>query len=84
MKEMDIKILGTGCSRCRKTYETVCSVVGKMGLKATVEHVTDIVKILDYDVMSLPAIVINGHVVINGQVPSADTVSKLLANNDNL
>lgn len=60
MEKMDIKILGSGCSRCKKTYETVKYVVEEDKLEATVEYVTDIVKILDYNILSLPAVVIDG------------------------
>ena len=75
---MDIKILGSGCSRCKKTYETVTRVVEEDQVEGTVEYVTDIAKILDYDIMSMPAIVIDGKVVLNGQVPTADKVRELL------
>lgn len=75
---MDIKILGSGCSRCKKTYETVNRVVEEDNVKATVEYVTDIARILDYNILSMPAIVIDGKVVMNGQVPSADKVRQLL------
>lgn len=75
---MDIKILGSGCSRCKKTYETVKHVVEEGQLEATVEYVTDIAKILDYNILSMPAIVIDGKVVLNGQVPTADKVRQLL------
>ena len=75
---MDIKILGSGCSRCKKTYETVQRVVEEDQVEGTVEYVTDIAKILDYDIMSMPAIVIDGKVVLNGQVPTADKVRELL------
>jgi predicted thioredoxin/glutaredoxin len=47
-------------------------------VEGTVEYVTDIAKILDYDIMSMPAIVIDGKVVLNGQVPTADKVRELL------
>ena len=77
-KNMDIKILGSGCSRCKKTYETVKRVVEEDQVEGTVEYVTDIAKILDYDIMSMPAIVIDGKVVLNGQVPTADKVRELL------
>ena len=75
---MDIKILGSGCARCKKTYETVKRVVEEGQLEATVEYVTDIAKILDYNILSMPAIVIDGKVVVNGQVPTAGKVRQLL------
>lgn len=71
---MEIKILGSGCSRCKKTFETVKLVIEEDNVKANVEDVTDIAKILDYNIMSMPAIVIDDKVVLNGQVPTAAQV----------
>lgn len=51
---MDIKILGSGCCRCKKTYDTVKQVVEDDHIDATIEYVTDIAKILEYDIMSMP------------------------------
>lgn len=75
---MDIKILGSGCCRCKKTYDTVKQVVEEDKIDATIEYVTDIAKILEYDIMSMPAIVIDGKVVLNGQVPTAAQVRQIL------
>lgn len=77
---MDIKILGSGCCRCKKTYDTVKQVVEEDNVDATIEYVTDIAKILEYDIMSMPAIVIDGKVVLNGQVPTAAQVRQILKN----
>lgn len=75
---MDIKILGSGCCRCKKTYDTVKQVVEEDKIDATIEYVTDIAKILEYDIMSMPAIIIDGKVVLNGQVPTATQVRQIL------
>ena len=75
---MDIKILGSGCCRCKKTYDTVKQVVEEDKIDATIEYVTDIAKILEYDIMSMPAIIIDGKVVLNGQVPTAAQVRLIL------
>jgi small redox-active disulfide protein 2 len=75
---MDIKILGSGCCRCKKTYDTVKQVVEEDKIDATIEYVTDIAKILEYDIMSMPAIIIDGKVVLNGQVPTAAQVRQIL------
>lgn len=77
---MEIKVLGSGCCRCKKTFDTVKQVIEEDKVNATLEYVTDIAKILDYSIMSMPAIVINGKVVLNGQVPSASEVRQLLNN----
>ena len=75
---MEIKVLGSGCCRCKKTFDTVKQVIEEDKVNATLEYVTDIAKILDYNIMSMPAIVIDGKVVLNGQVPSASEVRQLL------
>jgi small redox-active disulfide protein 2 len=77
---MEIKVLGSGCCRCKKTFDTVKQVIEEDKVNATLEYVTDIAKILDYNIMSMPAIVIDGKVVLNGQVPSASEVRQLLNN----
>lgn len=77
---MKIKVLGSGCCRCKKTLDTVKQVVEEDKVNATVEYVTDIAKILDYNIMSMPAIVIDGKVVLNGQVPTTEQVRQLLTN----
>ena len=77
---MEIKVLGSGCCRCKKTFDIVKQVIEEDKVNATLEYVTDIAKILDYSIMSMPAIVIDGKVVLNGQVPSASEVRQLLNN----
>ena len=75
---MEIKVLGTGCSKCKATYETVNRVVTEHKVKATVEKVEDIMEIMKYNVMSMPAIVIDGKVVVSGKTPSESEIIKLL------
>ena len=75
---MEIKVLGSGCSRCHKTLEIVNKVVNENHVDANVEYVTDLMKIMEYNVMSMPAIVIDGVVRIKGTVPSETEVKQLL------
>ena len=75
---MEIKVLGSGCSRCHKALEIVNKVVKEHGVDANVEYVTDMVRIMDYNVMAMPAIVIDGEVRLKGSVPSEGDVKKLL------
>ena len=55
-------------------------VVEQSGIDATVTKVDDIVAIMNYGVMSTPALVINEKVVLKGRVPSAEELKKLLTN----
>ncbi len=75
---MKIQILGTGCSKCVKTLETVQKVVAQEGLEATIEKVEDFVEIMKFDVMTTPAVVVDGVVKIKGKVPTEAEVLKAL------
>jgi small redox-active disulfide protein 2 len=75
---MDIKVLGSGCSRCHKALEVVQKVVSDNDVDANIEYVTDIMKIMEYNIMSTPAIVVDGVVKLKGAVPSEADVKKLL------
>ncbi|MFV0397058.1 MAG: thioredoxin family protein [Bacteroidales bacterium] len=75
---MDIKILGTGCAKCKNTTEVVKRVVEKSGIEATITKVEDIMEIMQYNVMSTPAIVVDGVIKIKGRVPSEEDVRKVL------
>ena len=77
---MNIKILGTGCARCHKLAQVVREVVDKLKLEAGVEEVDDITKILEYPILTTPGLVINGKVVLSGQVPSKEKLIELLKN----
>lgn len=75
---MEIKVLGSGCSRCHKTLEVVQKVVAENSVQADVEYVTDMMRIMEYNVMSMPAVVIDGVVKLKGKVPSEAEVKEVL------
>lgn len=75
---MEIKVLGGGCANCHKLEQLSQQVVGELGLDAGVELVTDIKQIMGYGVMSTPALVVNGKVVIAGRVPSKAELTSML------
>ena len=72
-----IKILGTGCPKCKQTEAVVKDVVAKNNYEAEIIKVEDIVDIMQYDVMSTPAVVVNEKVMIKGRVPSPSEVEEL-------
>jgi small redox-active disulfide protein 2 len=78
---MNIKILGTGCSRCKTLEKIIRDAVAEMGFPAEIEKVEDIVKIMNYGVMSTPALVIDGKTVLSGRVPSLTETIKILTQN---
>lgn len=74
---MEIIVLGTGCSKCKTTYETIKKVIENHGITAKLSKQEDIMEIMKYNVMKLPAIVMNGEVKIKGYVPSENEILKL-------
>jgi small redox-active disulfide protein 2 len=75
---MEIKVLGTGCPKCKTLEKLTREIVEQNGLDATVEKVEDIMAIMNYGVISTPALVVDGRVVVKGRVPSADELKRIL------
>ncbi len=73
-----IKVLGSGCASCHAQFENAKEAVKKMGLSVEVEYVTDLQKVMEYGVMSMPALVVNENVVAMGKVLKPADVEKLL------
>lgn len=77
-KVKEIKVLGPGCAKCKKTYDVVEKVVRESGLGITITKVDDIAEMMSYNIMSTPAIVVDEIVVLRGKVPSESEVRSLL------
>lgn len=75
---MVIKILGSGCSKCKKLEANAKEAVKEMGIEATIEKVEDIKSIMSYGVMSTPALVVDDEVKATGKVLSKDDIKKYL------
>lgn len=75
---MKIEILGTGCTKCVELEKNAKDAVAKSGKFAQVEKVSDIQDILNYGVMSTPAIVIDGEVKAVGKLLSVDEIVQLI------
>jgi small redox-active disulfide protein 2 len=67
---MDIKVLGPGCAKCQQAEKVVREAVAESGVNATVEKVSDLMKIAGYGVFGTPAVVVDGEVKIVGKIPS--------------
>jgi len=76
---MDIKILGTGCPKCKILERLTREVVEKNGMLATITKVEDITEIMKYHIMATPALVVNERVEIKGRVPSEAEINEVLS-----
>ncbi len=75
---MNIKVLGTGCAKCKALEKAVREAVQTAGIQAEVEKVEDIMDILGYGISRTPGLVINDRVVLSGRVPDQKELIKLL------
>lgn len=78
---MEIKVLGTGCAKCKSLEKVTRQAVEELRIEARVEKVEDIRKIMEYAVMRTPALVIDEKVVLSGQLPKLSEMKEILTNN---
>ena len=75
---MEIKILGTGCPKCKTLEKLTREVVAETGIETNISKVEDIMQIMNYGVVATPALVVDEKVVIKGRVPSANEIKQIL------
>lgn len=75
---MIIKVLGSGCTNCKRLEENTRKAVEELGINATIEKVTDFKEIMKYGVMRTPALVVDEKVKVWGRVPTAEEIKKYL------
>jgi small redox-active disulfide protein 2 len=78
---MEIVILGPGCPKCKTLEKLTRETVREIGINASVSKEEDIVKIMNYGIMSTPGLVINGKVILSGRIPSSKELKDILINN---
>ena len=75
---MEIKVLGPGCAKCKTTYNIVEKVIKDNNLDLALTKVDNIMEMMSYNILSTPAVVVNGEVKIKGRVPSETEIKELL------
>jgi small redox-active disulfide protein 2 len=76
-----IHILGSGCAKCNKLYDTTQKVAEELGLEYTLEKITDMMQFANYGVMITPTIVVDGKLKMAGKIPSSDEIKTFLSDN---
>lgn len=71
---MEIKILGSGCARCKRLEELARDAVRDLGMQATVVHVTDVQAMMAYPIIGTPALVINEELKMSGRLPRKEEI----------
>lgn len=76
---LTIKILGSGCPNCQKLAYLAERAVEHLSVEAKIEKVTDHAKILEYNVLATPGLVINERLVSSGRIPSEAEITTFLS-----
>jgi len=76
---MKIEILGMGCPKCKKLYENAQTAAKELNIQVEIVKVEDIQKIMDYGLMSTPAIAVDGEVKAAGRIPAPDEIKKWIS-----
>ena len=71
---MEIKVLGTGCKKCKATKEAIKEVLAERGDQTQIVEVSEMSEILKYKVIATPGVVIDGEVVSSGKVPGKNEI----------
>ncbi|MCC5875835.1 MAG: TM0996/MTH895 family glutaredoxin-like protein [Candidatus Sumerlaeia bacterium] len=73
-----LQVLGTGCPKCKKLCEMVDAAAKEAGIEYELEKVTDISDIIEFGVMTTPALAVNGEVKVAGKLPTAGELQAML------
>ncbi len=75
---MEVKVLGPGCAKCKTTFQVIEKVIKENNLDVKLTKVDDIMEMMSYNIMTTPAVVVDGEVKMKGQVPSESDAKRLL------
>jgi small redox-active disulfide protein 2 len=78
---MNIKILGSGCSRCIALEKKVVNIINQQNIAADIQKVTFLEEIMKYGIMMTPGLVINDKVVSYGSIPKDEQIIKWIEEN---
>lgn len=76
--KINLKVLGTGCQKCKTLEKVVSEVVSENNFDADIQKVEDIVQIMNYGIMTTPALLINEKIVFSGRVPSKTEIKTFI------
>ena len=75
---MKFDVIGSGCRKCTELEKRVREAVSKLGLQAEVEHIYDVNRIIEMGVVTTPALMMDGKVILSGMLPTVDYLVSLI------
>jgi small redox-active disulfide protein 2 len=74
----DIKVFGTGCPKCKTTYNNVLEAVKQTGIEAHVTKIEDIEEMIKYNILTTPVLMIDDVIKVKGRVADVHEIKQLL------
>ena len=78
MENLTVKVYGSGCKGCQTLHQNVIDALAEMNISADLQYITDMQKIMEAGIMSMPALSVNDKIVSAGKVLSVTDVKKFL------
>jgi hypothetical protein len=75
---MLIQVLGAGCAKCSQLAENADRAAKESNVDYVLEKVTDIARIISFDVMTTPAMLIDGKCYCSGIVPTVEEIKAMI------
>ena len=75
---MEIKVLGSGCSNCKKLHQNALKAVEELNVEASVFYITDLMAIAQANLLRTPGLMFDGKVVSYGRVPEAEEIKQMI------
>ena len=79
MENLTVKVFGSGCKNCQTLHKILIDSLSELGISADVEYITDLQKIMEEGIMSMPALMVNGEIVSSGKVLSVNEVKRIIS-----
>jgi small redox-active disulfide protein 2 len=80
----EIKVLGTGCPKCKTTYNNVLEALKQLGMEANVTKIEDIEEMMKYNVLTTPVLMIDDVMKVKGRIAQIDEIKELLKNSNSV
>ncbi len=77
-KMIQIKVLGTGCSKCKITYNNVLEALKQLNIEADVIKIEDIEEMMKYNVLTTPVLMIDEVVKVKGRIADVNEIKQFL------
>ena len=78
MENLTVKVYGSGCKGCQTLHQNVIDALAEMNLVANVEYITDLQKVMEAGIMSMPTLSINAKVVSSGKILGIPEIKKII------